>query len=40
MAWKLAVLARLRESEHDWRNQSAFASLKVSEFGYTVREKR
>jgi 3-deoxy-D-manno-octulosonic-acid transferase len=40
LAWKLAVLARLRESEHDWRNQSAFASLKVSEFGHTVRAGR
>jgi 3-deoxy-D-manno-octulosonic-acid transferase len=33
LAWKLAVLAKLKREEHDWRNQSAFASLKVSEFG-------
>lgn len=36
LAWKLAVLARLRVSERDWRHQSAFASLKVAEFGSTV----
>jgi 3-deoxy-D-manno-octulosonic-acid transferase len=35
LAWKLAVMARLRRDERDWRNQSAFASLKVSEFGHS-----
>ena len=29
-------MARLKQTERDWRSQSAFASLKVSEFGSTV----
>lgn len=40
LAWKLAVMAKLRETEHDWRNQSAFAGLKVTEFGSSVRAPR
>jgi 3-deoxy-D-manno-octulosonic-acid transferase len=40
LAWKLALLARLKREESDWRNQSAFASLKVSEFGSSVHAPR
>jgi 3-deoxy-D-manno-octulosonic-acid transferase len=39
LAWKLAVVAKLRLDEHDWRSQSAFASLKISEFGSSLEKK-
>jgi 3-deoxy-D-manno-octulosonic-acid transferase len=40
LAWKLAVLAQTRDKDRDWRNQSAFASLKVSEFGKGISAER
>ncbi|MES2202015.1 MAG: glycosyltransferase N-terminal domain-containing protein [candidate division FCPU426 bacterium] len=36
LAWKLAVLEKLRHDERDWRAKSAYAALKHSEFGSSL----
>jgi 3-deoxy-D-manno-octulosonic-acid transferase len=40
LAWKMAVTAQLRFDERHWREASAFAGMKVSEFGSSLEKDR